>query len=63
MSHHPDPAPRPPADDRRPADARRPYTAPRLERVDALQQVVLGSSPGFGDSGAGSGPELPPGAF
>jgi hypothetical protein len=40
---------------------RRRYEAPRLEVVRTLHQVVLGSSPGFGDSGAGSGPEFPPG--
>jgi hypothetical protein len=44
-----------------PSARRRPYVAPRLEAVAFLQQVVLGSSPGAGDSGAGMFTEFGPG--
>jgi len=39
---------------------RRPYAPPRIEVVNALQAVVLGGSPGGGDSGAGMGTEIFP---
>ncbi len=51
---------RPPADTPR-VERRRRYAPPRLEVVRALQEVVLGSSPGAGDSGGGIITEFPPG--
>lgn len=51
------------APDGREQEARRPYAPPKLEVVRSLQEVVLGSSPGAGDSGGGSFTEFPPGGF